>query len=24
VVTPACYGSLPPEIVWHEIEKLIG
>ena len=23
-VTPACYGSLPPEMVWREIEKLIG
>ena len=23
-VTPACYGSLPPAMVWREIEKLIG
>jgi heptosyltransferase I len=23
-VTPACYGSLSPEMVWREIEKLIG
>ena len=23
-VIPACYGSLPPEMVWREIEKLIG